>query len=81
MLTANDISAYHSLRDDTAEDNQLLFIPLFDKEGNKAVKDIAQAIKGFRRVGFWDMGLSTLYAALRKVGFDQKEIDEMSTLF
>lgn len=80
MLTAKDISAYHSLRDDTAEDNQLLFIPLFDHEGNKALKDIARAIKGFRRVGFWDMGLSTLYAALRKIGFVQKEIDEMSTL-
>ena len=68
----------HSLRDDTYEDNEILFVPFVDAERNLIKEYLSSELVKFFSDGIWDMALAPLYEALLRVGFTLRQINEMT---
>ncbi len=77
--TAEEIGRLYALRDDTFEDNQLLFVPFTDLSGRICLDEVEQCLRKFLGEEMWDMALTAVYAALLRVGFSDREITEMTS--
>ena len=66
-LTSKEISHLHSVRNDTYEKNDLFMVPVLNGDTFES-SNLRMCLKRFRRVGFWDMALTALYATLRYLG-------------
>lgn len=77
-LTSGEIMKIHSLRDDTYEDNEILFVPFVDAEGNLTTEYLCSELVILFSNGIWDMALAPLYGALIRVGCTLRQINEMT---
>lgn len=77
-LSSEEIMKIHSLRDDTYEDNEILFVPFVNAEGNLTTEYLSSELVKFFSDGIWDMALAPLYGALLRVGFTLRQINEMT---
>lgn len=77
-LSSDEILRKHPMRDDTYEDNQMLFVPYTDEKGNLSLSELESQLRLYRGDRLWDMALTPLYAALLQVGFTSQQIDSMT---
>ena len=77
-LAAADIEMIHGTREDTYEDNQLIFVPFTNEVGELDLSEVERSLSLFMTEGFWGMGLAVTWAALSRVGFGDVELLEMS---
>ena len=80
-LTSEEIRHLHAMRDDTFEDNRMLYISFVDEKGELSISKIKKCLITCLGEKMWDMALSAVYAALLRVGFKDLEISEMSSGF
>ena len=73
-LTAAQIEALHATRDDTTEETRLYFVDYLDAQGRKDLGKVREALRVYRKDGFWDTALTALYGALLVLGFSQDEL-------
>lgn len=77
-LTSEEIRNIHSLRDDTYEDNEIIYVPFTGPTGSLTAEFLSAELTKFFSDGIWDMALAPLYGSLLRIGFSMKQINEMT---
>ena len=77
--TADEIRHQHSIREDTYEDNQMIVVSMTDDSGVLCMDEVEKKMRRFLDEGMWGMALTTVYAALLRVGFTSEDIEIMTT--
>ena len=78
-LTSHDILKLHALREDTFEDNQMIFVPYTNAKGELDSSQLEGKLSAFLGEGMWHMALTAVYAALLRIGFTHQQILGMTT--
>lgn len=77
-LSSEEIRRIHPLREDTYEDQEVLFIPFRDENGYLTLSQLGPFLRRCRREGFWSMGMTVAAAALLAAGFTADDISALS---
>lgn len=78
--TKAQIEAFHALRNDTYEINDLFYIDVTDEYGNLSIESLKENLLPYIRKQMWDMAKVSIYAALVELGFSKEDIDKLSYL-
>lgn len=79
-LTSEEITRLHAMREDTYEENQMLFVNCKNESGSLQKSELAQNLKVFLVDGMWDMALTAVYSALLQIGYSDQQIREMTDM-
>ena len=77
-LTACQIQQNHATRKDTFEENRMFFVPVPPCEEEGSIQRLSATLRPFLQGRIWGMALTSLYAALRQLGYTDGNIRSLT---
>lgn len=75
-LTSKEIEAWHCVREDTFEDNEMFYVSYVDDNGELTTNALSSQIGKMLRTDSWAMAYTAVYAGMRKAGFTNEQIEQ-----